>query len=287
MPLRNLDELVETIPLIAPEEAKPHQDILQKQIDWLNSELKRKAGEFETDRSAALEEYIKLFEQKGKLEASIESIKNDSLPLQNQLCFILERYMEREYQFHYFLLGKEPTGKAAEILKLVDVESVRRDFPEAQINTFENTRNVAIFGAGLTYTTIFGAARGRLDFISWASAAFLVAFVLCKWTTRETGPYYEEAAYVVSPQFWNAVKRLRTIRGLLTRIAIAIGIVFITLSVILMDPSSDGPSVGSTSAIHVSGYIPVVLLAILMATYLLFDIIITLRADRFSKPTWM
>ncbi|KIJ46794.1 hypothetical protein M422DRAFT_249529 [Sphaerobolus stellatus SS14] len=52
---------------------KGHQDILQIQIDWLNSELKRKADEFETDRSAALEEYIKLFGQKEKLEAPVST----------------------------------------------------------------------------------------------------------------------------------------------------------------------------------------------------------------------
>ena len=115
---------------------------------------------------------------------------------------------------------------------------------------------IGTFGAGITYTTIFTATRGRLDLIAWAFTCFLI-IVINSTALQGFSPRHIQLARLRRSQYAGSVENRPLIYMLLVGIPLLTGCILLAVSVAVLDGQATTPNPGSRLNIQASGYIPV------------------------------
>jgi hypothetical protein len=119
---------------------------------------------------------------------------------------------------------------------------------------------VGAFGAGIAYTTVFSATRGRLDLISWAFACFIIVIMNCAVIQVLTPSRHVQIANFL--RSWNSQNVLefwahRSAIYVSLALPILAGVILLALSVAFLDATSQVPTPGLQSTIVLAGYLPV------------------------------
>lgn len=117
---------------------------------------------------------------------------------------------------------------------------------------------VGAFGAGITYTTLFSASRGRLDLISWAFTCFLIVVIDSSALQMFALPRHGQLARIFRSDYHGSVGGRMVVFTLLVGAPLVAGFILLGVSVATLDRHS--PVTGSRTAIKASGYLPVAIL---------------------------
>jgi hypothetical protein len=130
---------------------------------------------------------------------------------------------------------------------------------------------IGILGAGTTYSTLLGAQRGRLDFVSWSFTAFVLLLVYCVLLQAFEVPQ-SFGIFILEHSTLLSRRNLNLLRVIPTVVLMIAGTILAILSVALSDPSA--PAVpGSHYALRIAVCVP--LLALLYAIILAIKYVIS------------
>jgi hypothetical protein len=138
-------------------------------------------------------------------------------------------------------------------------------------STAINVAGVAgAFGAGISYTTLFSAVRGRLDLISWAFACFLIVVINCTALQVFASPTHSQLSRIYRKQFAGSVESLVEVYIALVGIPLLTGFILLGVSVGFLNNQASAPDPGSRIAIQASGFFPVAILGYFVITIIIF-----------------
>ncbi|KAF8495344.1 hypothetical protein JB92DRAFT_3126535 [Gautieria morchelliformis] len=153
------------------------------------------------------------------------------------------------------------------IVEEYDKEVMLTDFEEALETAVKAGGIVGAFGAGIAYTTIFTAARGRLDLISGAFTCFLVVVIVCTGMRAIALPTLYAGHLRNGPR---SMKKTVMVHLVLYAAPLLAGFILLGVSVGTIDGLSRTPVLpGSRAAMQVSGYLPVAILGYFVVSLIL------------------
>jgi hypothetical protein len=147
---------------------------------------------------------------------------------------------------------------------------------------------VGAFGAGLAYTTLFSAARGRLDLIAWAYTSFVGVVVNCAALQLFAQAQHSQIAKIFRMEYSGSAEQKLFFFVLLVGLPMVTGFFLLGMSVALLDAAADSVP-GSQTAIRAAGYLPVAHLGYFVITMIVAALgaviirIVFLRGNRRNK----
>jgi len=146
-----------------------------------------------SERSETVEKYLVLVRRTKELDDAIQLSRKEYKAARLDFEEISAQLREALWiQKGYKILWHQPENEEhlhphLKVDPLVDPQAVAKQIVEHEDTAIRVAAAVGTFGAGITYGTLMGTARGRLDIICGAFACFISVLFNCMWAQME-GP---------------------------------------------------------------------------------------------------
>ncbi|KAF8503140.1 hypothetical protein JB92DRAFT_3208672 [Gautieria morchelliformis] len=207
-----------------------------------------------------LEEYLKLTAKGRAVEDVIKTLKGECAASRSECDFIFSKIRTPSAKLRQSLRHRAGLAEGRPESGFVDREAIADRVISAESTATSTAGVVGAFGAGITYTTLFSASRGRLDLISWAFTCFLIVVIDCTALQLFALPYHSQLTRIIRAEYPGSVGNRLLIYMTLVGVPLVAGFIFLGISVATLNDQAPGPVPGSRMAIQASGYLPLAIL---------------------------
>ncbi|KAF8474552.1 hypothetical protein JB92DRAFT_3134693 [Gautieria morchelliformis] len=210
-----------------------------------------------------LEEYLKLTVKGRAVEDVIKTLKEECAASRSECDFIFSKIRTPSAKLRQSLRYRAGLAKGRPESGFVDRKAIADRVISAESTATSTAGIVGAFGAGITYTTLFSASRGRLDLISWAFMCFLIVVIDCTALQLFALPYHDQLTGIIRVEYRGSrgsVGNRLLVYMTLVAVPLVVGFIFLGISVATVSNQAPEPVSGSRMAIQVSGYLPVAIL---------------------------
>ncbi|KAF8579660.1 hypothetical protein K439DRAFT_1663150 [Ramaria rubella] len=231
-----------------------------------------------------IDDYLALAAKSKALDDLIKALKEECAGVRSECNHILTKIRSPSAKRRHALRNKECLAHGLPESGFADREAIAERIILAESTATSVAGVVGAFGAGITYTTIFSASRGRIDLISWAFTCFLIVVVDCAALQVFALPRHGQIARIIRMEYIGSAENRLLIYMVLIGVPMIIGFLLLGVTVAVMDADAAQAVSGSTTAIRAAGYLPVAILGyfvILMVLVASFALIVRLLPRRF------
>ncbi|KAF8485684.1 hypothetical protein JB92DRAFT_3131087 [Gautieria morchelliformis] len=212
------------------------------------------------DADQLLEDYLKLTAKGKAVEDVIKTLKEECAASRSECDHIHSKLRTPNAKLRQSLRHRAGLAEGRPESGFFDRKAIVDRAIHAESTATSTAGVVGAFGAGITYTTLFSAARGRLDLISWAFTCFLIVVIDCTALQLFALPYHGQLTRIIRSEFPGSMESRLLIYMMLVGVPLVAGFIFLGISVATINNQGIRPIPGSRMAIQAAGFLPVAML---------------------------